>query len=563
MKSVAIILSSVLLPLLFLSDAAIAPTVDLTPDTEALTKAITCGGALSDENTDNGVVRCVREQDQAGASTDLVVDSQNIDVGTQFSGTFPGDVTSSNNVYITYREANTGGGGAIGFDAQTESIATSYSHTIGGGANRLLVFGSATENADVTAVTYNGVALTFLAVANQAEADAEFWYMRQAQLPAAGTYTLAITKGAGVISSGVSTWTGVHQTTTFGTVGTATGTTTAITQNIVSVADDVVHDAIASKDATARCVPGAGQTTRWDLLATDVDGCGSSEVAVGTSTTMSWTSTGHVGWASVGVAIKPAGGATNYELRVRYNWATETCTDTRRLRVEGHHTTGEDFNVQTVDSTEVTWTTRFTITATADPNAYQMFDIDTDTWDSGNPNVRFLGGTESGDTTQNDLILDHVQFLCVPATDFELEYRVGWTAETCADTRRLTVNAWRVNGAMENVDVQVLDSTETTYITRLTIAATADGTTQTYDLTVDEWDSGTPDIRYLGTMESGDANQGDLNIDLGIIVCVSPDVVCEAEVSVTVRRVVDDEGWFLFVIMAAMILLFIGISRGD
>src|SRR6185369_1563784 len=61
---------------------------------------------------------------------------------------------------------------AIGFDAASRAATTttgrtslSWSHTVGGGVDRLLLVGvaiedSATADANITSVTYNGVALT-------------------------------------------------------------------------------------------------------------------------------------------------------------------------------------------------------------------------------------------------------------------------------------------------------------------------------------------------------------------------------------------------------------------
>lgn len=225
--------------------------------------------------------------------------------------------------------------------------------------------------------------------------------------------------------------------------------------------------------------------------------------------------------------------ATDYELEYRLAWTTETCATTRTLTVNAWKANGnmEDVLVQVLDSTEVTYTTRITVTQSTD-TATQTYALTTDEWDSGDPNIRMLGSTESGDSAQGRFNMDYVVISCASAADYELEYRTNWTTETCADTRILTVNSWRANAQMENVEIQVLDSTEVTWTTRITVTATADGTTQTYTLTADEWDLGDISVRFLGTTESGDADQGSFNIDYNVIQC-TPATDYEMEYRVT------------------------------
>lgn len=79
-----------------------------------------------------------------------------------------------------------------------------FNHFIGGGADRLLILGIAVEgpnpaNSDVTgSPTFNGVAFT-KAIDNVTGTsftmNTEIWYMLEAQLPVAGTYTVSITVG--------------------------------------------------------------------------------------------------------------------------------------------------------------------------------------------------------------------------------------------------------------------------------------------------------------------------------------------------------------------------------
>src|SRR5439155_5613852 len=51
---------------------------------------------------------------------------------------------------------------------------------------------------------------------------------------------------------------------------------------------------------------------------------------------------------------------------------------------------------------------RMTLTKTSDDNVDQTYALTTDEYDSGSPNIRFVGAVESGDTAQTDLSVDRV-----------------------------------------------------------------------------------------------------------------------------------------------------------
>ncbi len=75
-----------------------------------------------------------------------------------------------------------------------------FSHTIGSGSNRLLVVSIASEgwaagSYDVTAVTYDTISLTKAVentVGSSAFMNTEIWYLLDADLPSAGTYTVSV-----------------------------------------------------------------------------------------------------------------------------------------------------------------------------------------------------------------------------------------------------------------------------------------------------------------------------------------------------------------------------------
>lgn len=133
--------------------------------------------------------------------------------------------------------------------------------------------------------------------------------------PATGAQTVTATYAGtqGNLRIGVATYTGVDQTTPFGTPNTAVGSGTTPSVNIPSVANDMVVDGMAHV-ANANATAGAGQTERWDLAGAEISISGSEELATGTSTTMSHT-IGSTSWHIGGIAFKPAaaGGATRQQ----------------------------------------------------------------------------------------------------------------------------------------------------------------------------------------------------------------------------------------------------------
>jgi len=103
----------------------------------------------------------------------------------------------------------------------------------------------------------------------------------------------------------------VDQSTPTGTIASATGATSTPTVNATTVADDFVVDMVGawSDGNDPQLTVGAGQTSRQEeegaSFVDDAWGM-STEVATGTSTTMSWT-TGGVGqeWGIYAVPLKP------------------------------------------------------------------------------------------------------------------------------------------------------------------------------------------------------------------------------------------------------------------
>ncbi|GAC1413363.1 MAG: hypothetical protein NVSMB66_5120 [Candidatus Doudnabacteria bacterium] len=108
--------------------------------------------------------------------------------------------------------------------SSTSQSQTSWSHIVSSGSNRLLVVSISNRNgcttSPITSVTSNGVALTKLAAVLQSPSNSyynEIWYLLN---PVSGTNTINISAANGgceYLSAVATSWTGVNQTTPFGT----------------------------------------------------------------------------------------------------------------------------------------------------------------------------------------------------------------------------------------------------------------------------------------------------------------------------------------------------------
>ena len=203
-------------------------------------------------------------------------------------------------------------GPGISFDVcstgTTSSSPLTFSHTIGGGDNRLLVVGIGIEGSgtpDVTAVTYNGVALT---KANDEISGssllAEMWYMLDVDLPSTGSYTVSITATGTItnINSGACSYTGVKQSAPVATAvddagddDEASNISTSITSNTNGA---LIIDVVAS-DRTNTLNPNAGQTERYEVAGSSSRTAGSTEGGGNGLETLGWSHSGEARMAQV------------------------------------------------------------------------------------------------------------------------------------------------------------------------------------------------------------------------------------------------------------------------
>jgi len=213
-----------------------------------------------------------------------------------------------------------GGGGSVAIDAVSTNTGTGASLTVShttSGTDRLMLVapqwnaGGSTPKF-VTAVTYNGVALTQVVHVQQSDDGAtDIWKLVN---PPTGTYNVVITYDVApsfAHIAGVMTFTGVDQTTPLGTPASnneSTAGTDATASVVVSSATgELVFASVASETPDSVTWQG-GTPEHWHIAAGGNSTVGAGATNSGAATvTMTWTNVNDH-WAAAGVSIKPGSG---------------------------------------------------------------------------------------------------------------------------------------------------------------------------------------------------------------------------------------------------------------
>lgn len=254
-----------------------------------------------------------------------------------------------------------------------------WQHTVGSGSNRILIIGISTDTVTsagvaasvpaprVASVTYNGQLLTRVddtsARSAGNESQVEMFRLLEAQMPAAGTYTVSVTLtlpvnvSTYVVGGGVS-FSGVDQATPFNTgqtsstsnvfarsptnVGASTSPSVTVVSNPGEVVVDTVSSVFTGAGQALLTVAGPLQVERWNgakaqgadpacfSSSGDSIGAGSTEQASSTSVNMAWTLSTSKRWSIGAVSVRPAStlvelasfDATQMKSGVMLNWRT-------------------------------------------------------------------------------------------------------------------------------------------------------------------------------------------------------------------------------------------------
>lgn len=183
-------------------------------------------------------------------------------------------------------------------DSATTGVSSlTWSHTVGAGSNRLLVATVLTappHTTRITGMTYGGTAMTFLGQAIAGDGvntgrGVDVYYM-VAPPTGAASIVVSAADAVSVMNSGAATWTGVNQSTPFGTAATPFASTSATTASLVtsSTAADIIFT-VAAMRTSGLITYGGTQTELWNHVSVTNATNAASTQAGGTSATSTVT----------------------------------------------------------------------------------------------------------------------------------------------------------------------------------------------------------------------------------------------------------------------------------
>jgi hypothetical protein len=258
-----------------------------------------------------------------------VDDSGNADLpAATTEGNGDGDGGDNNDWTVTTTDPVVGGSDpcTIAVDAtssgktMTDTLTIS-SHTTSG-TDRLMLVGVSINNdalEEVYTVKYNGIDLSFVGfIRNSDDARVEIWQLTEANGLPTGTHDVVIKFKIGATLNvdllqgavaGVTTFTGVDQTTPLGPFASAEADGAASSVTVTSAADEMVFAIMAGETVTSvsldNAPPAVEQWNDVELSSPDTFGAGATQVGAAPNVTVSWTH-GNDHWAAGGVSIKPA-----------------------------------------------------------------------------------------------------------------------------------------------------------------------------------------------------------------------------------------------------------------
>ena len=158
---------------------------------------------------------------------------------------------------------------------ENQVSASTLSHTINSGINRILFVMVSEMNFDSKAVTYNGTAMTKLLDQTSGTRHMSLWYMLEADLPAGGAYNIGVNSGGNRQYGQVFAhcFSNAEQTAPFASASGASGTgqtSFALTLNSLRNGDVIIYGAsIPRGSGTSNTWTPAVDYTEWFDAAND------------------------------------------------------------------------------------------------------------------------------------------------------------------------------------------------------------------------------------------------------------------------------------------------------
>ena len=168
----------------------------------------------------------------------------------------------------------------------------------------------ATDGSTINSCTFDGAAMTALSanIPDSGGGDNRLFGLAVGA-KASGAYNVVVTFSTTgyEAATGAASWNNVHQTTSVGSVASATAASTTPTVDVTSATGEVVLGHFwSNSDVLGGGTPGAGQTRIWyGAAGADVAASAGTQEAGTTTTTVSY-SIGYSGWIVVAIPLKPA-----------------------------------------------------------------------------------------------------------------------------------------------------------------------------------------------------------------------------------------------------------------
>lgn len=195
---------------------------------------------------------------------------------------------------------------ALAEDAQNPTIAFTVPTGL---TDKLLMYGivDGVGGANPSGITYLGAALTALTVITNGGLKCNIWYRIA---PGDGNNNLIVSGMDDLAHHAVFVLAGAHQTTPIHAEAGATGSGTAISGTVASLANHMTVDCTGQVEEGTALAAGADQTARVNQAVEPRQGM-STEPHVGNPSTMSWTADDGTAWVLKMVNILAAAAAAN------------------------------------------------------------------------------------------------------------------------------------------------------------------------------------------------------------------------------------------------------------
>ncbi|MEM2248756.1 MAG: hypothetical protein QXJ46_04485 [Candidatus Bathyarchaeia archaeon] len=337
----------------------------------------------------------------------------------------------------------------------TPASSISWSHTTGTGDNKILlvdigIFNSVGTPATVTSITYGDIPLTLLATDvynNNLHVRSYLYYLVN---PPSGTKNISVTFSASTLAIGGSvTYFNVNQTNPFQTSGTSkgSGTSPSISLTAEGNYDKIFYASLMTYRARRYTVTeGSEQTNRWQQTSYTHKGRGSEKKVTTGQQTMTWTLSRSANFVCIGAILVPASTPSNYELDLEVQWINlDYGRENKYLCIYvGEQTGSESLRVEAW--TGSSWVSLGNLNF---PNQWNNFSV-SPYLTSSTFTIRFLGGTEVGDTIQDRWEID-----CVLLHTWDTLYVAEVEFTGVSDPPPWSQLTWTVDGCLTEAGVSV------------------------------------------------------------------------------------------------------------